>query len=288
MIPELVDWIETGGRKSRKDANHALEGQLAVALDAGWVVDDGALKNIPCSACDEGHYAPVEMLETGAQAYCANDGWFVPDADEVGAVCLVFDELAACLRQALGMPARTFLWRAAGTIVELGLAGFRGGQRTLFLARGIGGRVALDNAIREVDEKGSQYTGLILTSSSAPFSIRTKRGHRFVPLKGIVSFGPGGFGIDLQVAEEWSTGMPLKALVQGDMAKSWTEAAEEAWHHLHKSGKLTSNASQMGRDVFSLLRDWYPTMDLPKEPKTIKAHLQHLHRIHYPSRRKTH
>jgi hypothetical protein len=287
VTPGLADWIETGGRKSRSDANHALAGQLSVALDAGWVVDDGALKDIPCSACDEGHYAPVQIRESGARAYCANDGWFVPDADEVGAVRLAFDELAACLRDALDMPAHAHPWRAENTFVELGLGDFRGGQRTLFLARGIGGRRALDNAIHTIDEKGSQYTGLILTSSSVPFSIRTKRGHRFVPIQDVVRFGPGGFEIDMQAAEDWSMRMPLKALVKGDMAKSWTEAAEEAWQHLHTQRKLTSNASQMGRDVRKLMLDWDQGLDVPEDPNTIADHLRSLHRTHYLPRRKT-
>lgn len=285
MTPELVDWIETGGRKSRRDANHALEGQLEVAQAAGWVVDDGALSNVPCCTCDEGHYVPVRMLESGAKAYCANDGWFVPDADEVGAVRLMLDELAACLRDALDMPARAHPWRANNTFVELGLADFRSGQRTLFLARGISGRVALDDAIHTIDEKGSQYPGLILTSSSVPFSIRTKRRHRLVPIKEIVSFGASGFCMDPQAAEEWSAGMPLRALAEGSKTKRWTEAAEEVWQHLHEERKLSSNASRMGREVHSRILDWYPAVDVPKKSKAVADHLRSQHRMHYPSRR---
>lgn len=285
MTPDLADWIDTGGRNSRHDARRACSAGWEYARASGCVVEDGVLLSLPCGQCNQDHYAPVRLQENGPEAYCTTDGWFTPDTDAVAAVSLDLDAIMACLRAAFGLPPRNYPWRASETIIELGLIETGKAQRSLHFAKCLTPRLSLDRAIHEIDQKGSQYSGLILTTSNVPLSIRTSHGHRFVPLQEIVSLGEDGFVVDFSALDEWSTGMPRKALIpDAPGSLHWTDAAEQAWEHLHAEKQLTKNASDMGRKVQRLLLSWHPGMGVPDNPKTISDHLRRRHRAAFPGK----
>src|SRR4051812_34031697 len=141
------------------------EFELLTSIGVLWHVNNASV--IRCYACDETHETAVEMVSPGwFRAYCPDAGYQEIPARDLKVYAVSIPALAASIRCGLKMrPGRPMDELLTGRLWRLGEQRFGRILSSIYFARQLGDKGALDAVDRALRAFPDQGPGVIFTSS---------------------------------------------------------------------------------------------------------------------------